>query len=73
MTVVCLPKENNGFKTPEIFAKLTSEKNSVISSDIPQELLQMKARQMGGTLNDLVMTVLSISFKQYLTKYTSDT
>ena len=28
---------------------------------------------MGGTLNDLLMTVLSLSLKQYLVKYTKDT
>jgi hypothetical protein len=28
---------------------------------------------MGGTQNDFIMTVLSISMKQYLTMYTSDT
>jgi hypothetical protein len=28
---------------------------------------------MGGSLNDLLMTVLSLSFKQYLVRYTKDT
>ena len=28
---------------------------------------------MGGSLNDLLMTVLSLSFKQYLVRYTQDT
>lgn len=34
--------------------------------------MQRKAQQMGGSLNDLLMTVLSLSFKQYLVKYTKD-
>ena len=35
LTVVCLPKESNGLKTPEIYKKLSANKNSVISVDIP--------------------------------------
>lgn len=27
---------------------------------------------MGGTLNDVVMTVLSLSLKKYLERYTND-
>lgn len=63
LTVVCLPKEENGFKNREIYKTLSNKKNVSISSDIPQELLVKKARQMGGTLNDVVMTILSISLK----------
>lgn len=73
LTVACLPKEYNGFKTPQICAQLSKNKNAAISRDVPQELLQKKARQMGGSLNDLVMTVLSLSLKQYLERYTDDT
>lgn len=72
LTVVCLPKENNGFKNAAICKQLTSRKQVCISKDIPQELIKRKARQMGGTLNDVLMTVLSVSINKYLKTYTSD-
>lgn len=31
LTVVCLPKENNGFKTREIYTQLTPKKKACIS------------------------------------------
>lgn len=73
LTVVCLPKENNGFKNKQISNQLTSRKQVCISKDIPQELIKRKARQMGGTLNDVLMTILSVSINKYLKAYTNDT
>ena len=72
LTVVCLPKEHNGFKTPSIYNSLTSRKNASISVDISQEVLIKKAHQMGGSLNDFVMTILSLSMQKYLKRYTVD-
>lgn len=63
MTVVCLPKENNGIKNDKIVDKLTTVKNSAISPDIPVDLLKEKGREMNGTINDVLMTVLSLSLK----------
>lgn len=63
LTVVALPKEMNGFKTPEICSKFTKKKNCAISVDISQDVLQKKARQMNGTLYDMVISILSISYK----------
>lgn len=73
LTVVCLPKELNGFKTPEIQQKLTKKKNAVISVDISQRVLHRKAKQMGGSINDFFMTILSISLKKYLERHAGDT
>jgi hypothetical protein len=72
LTVVCLPKLQNGFKTKAIYNSLSAKKNAAISNDIPQELMIRKAKLMGGTLNDVVMTVLSLSLKKYLERYTND-
>jgi len=44
LTVVCLPKENNGFKTLEIVKKLSSDKKAAISPDIPIDLLLSKGK-----------------------------
>lgn len=44
LTVVCLPKENNGFKNKAIVDKLTPVKNATISHDIPISLLREKGR-----------------------------
>ena len=63
LTVVCLPKENNGIKNDKVVEKLTTVKNSAISPDIPIELLKAKGREMNGTINDVLMTVLSLSLK----------
>ena len=72
LTVACLPKELNGFKTPEIQRQLSRHKNAALSQDISQKVLLKKAKQMGGTLNDLFMTILSISLKKYLATHTND-
>ena len=63
LTVVCLPKENNGIKNNAVCSKLTPVKNSAISPDIPIELLKSKSKLMNGTINDVLMTVLSLSLK----------
>jgi hypothetical protein len=72
LTVVCLPKESNAFKNEKTIEKLSQVKNAAISPDIPIDLLQAKGKQLGGTLNDVLMTVLSLSLKQYLNNYTND-
>ena len=51
---------------------MTSIKNLAISKEISQDLLKAKAKQLGGNQNDVLMTILSVSIRQYLTKYTSD-
>jgi len=35
-------------------------------------VLQAKGKQLGGTHNDVLMTVLSLSLKEYLLRYTND-
>lgn len=72
LTVACLPKECNGFKNPQISQSLTRQKSAVISQDIPIRLLDQKAKQMRGTRNDVIMTLLSLSLKQYLAEHTED-
>jgi len=70
LTVVCLPKENNCKKNHKVVDKLTTVKNSAISPDIPVDLLKEKGKEMNGTINDVLMTVLSLSLKQYLLRHT---
>jgi len=36
------------------------------------DMLQAKGKQLGGTHNDVLMTVLSLSLKEYLLRYTND-
>lgn len=49
-----------------------AKKKACISCDISQDALLKKGRQMGGTQNDVVMAILSLSLKQFLSKYTND-
>jgi hypothetical protein len=72
LTVVCLPKENNAFKNKQTVPKLSEVKQSVISPDIPIHLLRAKGKQLGGTQNDVLMTVLSLSLREYLNRHTND-
>lgn len=72
LSVVCLPKENNAFKNKQTVAKLSQVKQAVISPDIPIDLLRAKGKQLGGTQNDVLMTVLSLSLKEYLIRHTND-
>jgi hypothetical protein len=39
LTVVCLPKENSGFKTRQISQGLTQQKCAAISEEIPVRLI----------------------------------
>lgn len=68
LTVVVLPKENNGFKNKNIVSKLTPIKKAAISPNIPIDLLREEAKRQRGTINDVLMTVLSLSLKEYLRK-----
>lgn len=48
-------------------------KQAAISVDINQQVLMEKAKQNGGNLNSLIMSVLSLSLKQYLHEEAHDT
>lgn len=52
--------------------KVTPFKKGCISRDIPIDLLKTKGKAMSGTLNDVLMTVISCSLKQYLVRYKND-
>ena len=45
LTVVVLPKENNGFKDKAIVQKLSPVKQAAISPNIPIDLLREKGKQ----------------------------
>ena len=72
LTQIGLKNELNGFKNPQISANLSPVKRGRISKDIPIELLKKKGKEMKGTLNDVLMTVLSLSLRQYLVKFKND-
>ena len=72
MIFCVMPVQLNGFISSQNKDKLTPVKNACFSPDIPIEMLKALAKEQGGTLNDVLMTVLSLSFSQYLTEYTSD-
>lgn len=59
----CMKSENNGFKNKESAKKYTGIKKTMISQDIPIELIKEKGKQDGSTINDVLMTVLSLSLK----------
>jgi diacylglycerol O-acyltransferase / wax synthase len=65
--------ENNGFKNDKIAKAKTPFNKGRISRDIPVDLLKAKGKAMGGTLNDVLMTVISCSLKQHLARYKDDT
>lgn len=48
-------------------------KQAAISVDINQQVLMEKAKQNGGNLNSFIMSVLSLSLKQYLREEAQDT
>ncbi len=67
-----MPVQVNGFISSQNKEKLTPIKNACFSPDISIEMLKARAKEQGGTLNDVLMTVLSLSFSQYLKEYTDD-
>mmetsp|Transcript_21124 Transcript_21124/g.26000 ORF Transcript_21124/g.26000 Transcript_21124/m.26000 type:complete len:287 (-) Transcript_21124:542-1402(-) len=72
-----LPKERNGFKNDKIIAKLSSHKNVDFVPDIDLNDVKKRANELTTdsvrvTINDVLMTVLSKSIKDYLDEHTSD-
>ena len=75
--VVLRKREQNGFKTPAITAKLTALKNVQFVPDISADLVRKRAKelstpQMKVTFNDILMTSISKSMSDYLREKTGD-
>ena len=67
-----MKNQRNGFKDAKKELELSPVKNACISPDIPISLLKSKGKEKKGTLNDVLMTVLSVSIREYLVTYTDD-
>lgn len=70
MKIMCfVPVKDNGFTNMEKYPKLTAEKKACFSKDIPLDAIKAKSKELKEqtgihyTLNDVVMSVLSISLK----------
>ena len=72
-----LVKERNGLKTDEIVKKLSSVKNVEMIPEIPTELIRKRAKELSTpekkiTFNDIIMTAISKTVKDYLKEKTDD-
>jgi hypothetical protein len=72
LTQIKMKVENNGYKNAKIARAKTPFNNACLSRDISLELLKAKGKEMGGTLNDVLMTVISCSLQQHLARYKND-
>ena len=67
----------NGFKHDKVTSKLNSHKNVEFIPDINLEDIKKRASELTTdklrvTINDVLMTVMSKTIKDYLTKHTED-
>jgi len=67
-----LPAANNGLKNPSSHKSYTPLKRACFSESIPLEMIKAKGKELGVTLNDVVMTVLSNSLKEYYVEHAND-
>ena len=58
--------ENNGLKTPEIKAALRDHKQAAFCPSISTDLIKSRSKELKCTFNDILMTCVSRSLKQYL-------
>ena len=75
--LICLPRANNGFKNDKVVAKLSSHKNVEFVPDINLDDIKKRAQELSTpkmkvTINDVLMTVLSKSIRDYLREHTDD-
>jgi len=64
--------QNNGLNTAEIRAKLTAHKQVALVHDININILKKKSKELGCSLNDVILTCVSRMFKKYLDEKTDD-
>ena len=64
--------QNNGLNTAEMRAKLTAQKQVAFVHDININLLKKKSKELGCSLNDVILTCVSCMFKRYLDEKTDD-
>lgn len=63
LKLLLMPSDRNAFHTGK---KLSGIKKASISKDILLEDLKVKSRILGVTINDLLMTLTSVSLHEYL-------
>ena len=69
--------DRNGYKSTEVMNSLTTKKNVKIVPDIPTDLVKKRAKELTTpeqriTFNDVLITALSKTIKDYLNGHTSD-
>ena len=64
--------ENNGIKTEKIKKALTAEKQAAFCPSISTALIKTRSKALGCTFNDILMTCVSRSLKQYLEEKAGD-
>jgi hypothetical protein len=62
---LCDRKEKNGMRSGK---PLTGRKKAAFSKDFQIDKIKRVSKEFGVTINDVLMTVTSISLKQYLIK-----
>ena len=67
--MLCLAsRENNGLKNEVTKAALKDHKQASFCSSISTELIKVRSKELNCTFNDILMTCVSRSLKQYLEK-----
>ena len=70
--LIVLPNELNGIKTEKVKESLTDHKQAAFCPSISTDLIKTRSKALGCTFNDILMTCVSRSLKQYLEEETGD-
>ena len=57
--------DKSPFTKPEIIKNLTVQKNYAICHDLSLDLVKKRSKQLGCTINDIIMTAASRTIKQH--------
>ena len=70
--LIVLPNELNGIKTEKAKESLTDHKKAAFCPSISTDLIKTRSKALGCTFNDILMTCVSRSLKQYLEEEAGD-
>ena len=61
--LLCMENQNNGLNTREIRNNLDALKTTTLAHDIKIDILKKRSKELGCSLNDIIMTCISRMFK----------
>jgi hypothetical protein len=59
-------RETNAIKNPKVEDQMTAYKAMALSKDVPIEMVKLKCKTLGATINEFVFGIISQTMKQYL-------